>query len=304
MMAVMPLRRAPSRRRDEAAMERWQFIQWGIAASVLAHVLLAGAIVLSTDVRRYDQAAPEAIAVDIVSDAPEKLPEPLPTPSPSPDLTLPQPAASATPQPSPSEAAAEPAAPASPQPEPTPGEAAKPQARATPQPQAQPQPPPAPQPQPAPPPAAQQQASDYVPAQPDLTVKYGVMLGLPDALPPLAMSGDRADEREAGSMATTNLAAELVTALRRHLRSCSRLSRSLSPADNVRVKLRVALTPDGRIAGEPALIEGTASMKGVELKQSAANALMACQPYAMLRPDRYRDWKVLELSFTPQDFAN
>jgi hypothetical protein len=33
-------------------------------------------------------------------------------------------------------------------------------------------------------------------------------------------------------------------------------------------------------------------------------ALQACQPYAMLPADRYREWKVLDLNFTPQDFVN
>jgi hypothetical protein len=37
--------------------------------------------------------------------------------------------------------------------------------------------------------------------------------------------------------------------------------------------------------------------------QSAVSALQACQPYAMLPADRYGEWKVLDLSFTPQDFA-
>jgi hypothetical protein len=68
------------------------------------------------------------------------------------------------------------------------------------------------------------------------------------------------------------------------------------------VKLRVLMTPQARLAGEPILIEGTASMKGVELKQSAVQALAACQPYDMLPADRYGEWKVLDLSFTPQDF--
>jgi hypothetical protein len=50
------------------------------------------------------------------------------------------------------------------------------------------------------------------------------------------------------------------------------------------------------------LIEGTASMKGVQLMQGAVAALTACQPYAMLPADRYGEWKVLDLSFTPHDF--
>jgi hypothetical protein len=94
----------------------------------------------------------------------------------------------------------------------------------------------------------------------------------------------------------------LIEALRRHLKSCSKLPAALSPSDNVAVKLRVQLTPNGRLAAEPALIEGTASMKGVQLMQGAIAALSACQPYAMLPADRYREWKVLDLSFTPHDF--
>jgi len=39
------------------------------------------------------------------------------------------------------------------------------------------------------------------------------------------------------------------------------------------------------------------------LMQGAIKALQACQPYAMLPADRYGEWKVLDLSFTPQDFA-
>ena len=45
-------------------------------------------------------------------------------------------------------------------------------------------------------------------------------------------------------------------------------------------------------------------MKALELKQSAVSALMACQPYAMLPQDRYREWRVLDLSFTPDDFVS
>ena len=36
--------------------------------------------------------------------------------------------------------------------------------------------------------------------------------------------------------------------------------------------------------------------------QGAITALQACQPYAMLPADHYGEWKVLDLSFTPQDF--
>ena len=46
-----------------------------------------------------------------------------------------------------------------------------------------------------------------------------------------------------------------------------------------------------------------ASMKGPLVMQSAISALQACQPYTMLPADRYREWKVLDLTFTPQDLS-
>jgi len=284
-------------------MERWQFIRWGIAASALAHVLVAAVIFRSTDVRSYDQAAPEPIAVDVVSEEPEKAPEPTPTPSPTaaPDLTLPTPTVSPSPQPAPSgQAAAQPAPQPSPQAQPTPRETAKPGTNAAPQRQPQPQPP-TPSASSEPQPTAQ----GYIPAQPDLTIKYGVMLGLPGALPPLAKSADKQeDDKDAGATATSNLATDLVTAFRGHLRTCSRLPASISTADNVRVKLRVIMSLDGRLLAQPDVIEVVNPLKALELKQAAVTALAACQPYAMLPPDRYREWRVLELSFTPQDFTN
>ena len=63
------------------------------------------------------------------------------------------------------------------------------------------------------------------------------------------------------------------------------------------------MTPAGQLAAEPILIEASASAKGPALMQSAISALEACQPYAMLPADRYGEWKVLDLSFTPQDFV-
>jgi len=286
-------------------MEPWSFIRWGIAASVLAHLLIAGGIVVSTTVRPYEIPKAEEVPVDIVDpDEPQKTPEPVatPSPSPSPELTLPQlsqsplPAAAAPPPPSQlsQEAKESPKPSSSPQPQaqqPPPAPSPKSPGKAA----AKSEPKPAPTSTPAP-------APSYVPPEPDLTVKYGVMLGLPAPLPPLPPGEGAESGSDAGPTATTNLADDLVTALRQHLKSCARLPASVSRADNVMVKLRVAMKPNGRLAAEPMLIAGTASVKALQLKQSAVDALNGCQPYSMLPPDRYGEWKVLEMSFTPQDF--
>ena len=69
-------------------------------------------------------------------------------------------------------------------------------------------------------------------------------------------------------------------------------------------RTRVLMTPDGRLAAPPMLVEASASAKGPALMQSAMSALQACQPYSMLPADKYREWKVLDLNFTPQNFTS
>ncbi|CCD93884.1 conserved hypothetical protein [Bradyrhizobium sp. ORS 375] len=291
-------------------MERWKFIGWGIAASVLAHLMIVGSVVVSTTVRPYELAKTDEIKVDIVdAEEPQKTPEPVPTPlpSPSPELSPPQPApsaspAAAAPPPQPSQAAtpearesSKPAATASPvakQPAPVPSSSKAAKMAAKSEPKAAARPAPAPMPAPAP---------SYVPPEPDLTVKYGVMLGLPEPLSPLPRGGGP-DDKDAGPIATTNLAPNLETALRQKVRSCARLPASLSLSDKVLIRLRFGMTPDGKLATEPEVIEVMAASKAIQLKESAVQALTSCQPYTMLPPDRYNEWKVIEMSFTPQDF--
>ena len=82
-----------------------------------------------------------------------------------------------------------------------------------------------------------------------------------------------------------------------------KLPSSITPSDKLKIKLRVFMTPDARLAAEPVLIEASASPKGPALMQAAIGALRGCQPYAMLPPDRYGEWETLDLGFTPQDFA-
>ncbi|MEA2820489.1 MAG: hypothetical protein QOJ86_2493, partial [Bradyrhizobium sp.] len=85
-------------------------------------------------------------------------------------------------------------------------------------------------------------------------------------------------------------------------KTCSALPASIAPADKVTIRLRASFLPDGTLASAPLLIEASASAKGPLLMQAAIEALAACQPYAGLPADKYNEWKVIDLSFTPQDF--
>jgi hypothetical protein len=139
----------------------------------------------------------------------------------------------------------------------------------------------------------------YVPAQPDLSIKYGVVLGLPLDLPP----DKHTDSYDAPAIENADLESSPIAEFRRHIKTCSTLPKEVGPSDKVAIKLRVMMRPDGRLAADPQLIEGTASMKGALLMKNAISALQSCQPYAMLPSDKYGEWKVLDLSFTPQDFG-
>jgi hypothetical protein len=139
----------------------------------------------------------------------------------------------------------------------------------------------------------------YVAAQPDLSIKYGVVLGLPLDLPP----DKHTETYDAPAIESADLESSPIAEFRRHIKTCSTLPKEVGPSDKVAIKLRVMMRPDGRLAADPQLIEGTASVKGALLMRKAISALQSCQPYAMLPADKYSEWKVLDLSFTPQDFG-
>ena len=101
---------------------------------------------------------------------------------------------------------------------------------------------------------------------------------------------------------TANISGEDRAAFKAHLRKCWKLPDGLSPSPNTRVVLRVYLKRDGALASEPVLIEASASRDGPAVLQAAKSALAACQPYA-LPAEKYREWRILDLTFTPKDMA-
>lgn len=217
-----------------------------------------------------------------------------PEPEQSTQQKQPQPQPSQTPKQREATAQPQPEQPQQPQPQPS---QLPPQ---QPLPQSQPQP--APQPSQAVP---QRQAAPpaYQAPEPDVTVKYGVMLGLPPELPVEPKDAPRDDGGDAKDSIGAKLPPEVIAELRRRLRSCAKLPAGVAPTDPVRIKLRAVFATDGTLARPPILIEAPPSAKGVAIVKSATSALQACQPYKMLPADKYEEWKVLDLPFTPQDFG-
>jgi hypothetical protein len=145
-------------------------------------------------------------------------------------------------------------------------------------------------------PASAQPMASWRPPEPDLSVKYQVNLGLPLALRP-------GDDFDAPAFSAAKVPTDDIAKFRDHLKTCSVLPGSIAPTDKVTIRLRASFRPDGTLATAPLLIEASASAKGPLLMQAAMHALEGCQPYAALPADKYSEWKVLDLSFTPRDFT-
>jgi hypothetical protein len=268
-------------------MNPGQMIRTGITASAIAHLSVLALVLFFTEVHPFGSVTAEPIAVDIVSPdeapLPPKSEEPPPSPKTQPSEALDLSSKAATASPPPPAASTEPQKQAALS---TPRPAAK-QAIA----------------QPQPPATSPSTTPAYIPQEPDISIKYHVMLGLPPDLPADGPKNKPGDGFDAPASKTADIASSLVAEFRRHLKTCAKLPPSIAASDNITIRLRVMMTPAGELAAEPILIEASASAKGPALMQSAISALQACQPYAMLPVDRYGEWKVLDLSFTPQDFV-
>jgi hypothetical protein len=267
-------------------------ISSGIAASVIAHLSALMLVLLFTEVHTFGSVTAEPITVDLISQ-PEAAPSPKVEDSPadqtrqsSDGVGLPSNSAGpSSPPPAPSNAAAPERQPPLPRPDHEPKEAAV-----------------------APPRPSRTMAPTtmapptYVQPEPDLSLKYNVLLGLPPTLPVMVAKGPTDELFDASASEKVDVESSLIGQFRKRLKTCSTLPGSIAPSDTIKITLRAFMTPQGTLAREPLLIEGSASDKGPALMRSAISALEGCQPYAMLPADRYGEWKVLDLSFSPQDF--
>jgi hypothetical protein len=257
-----------------------------MAISIATHLTVLTVGLGYAGVRPFETVPVEAIAVDLVTldEVKEAAQETPPKPTPPleiPDLSVSHQSATAANPTPPPQSQQQPPQQASPAPRSNPQADAK---------QATIQPPPAAA---SPLPAAPQPAASWRPPEPDLSVKYQVNLGLP------ARSGGDFDTV---AFSAAKVSTDDVAKFREHLKTCSVLPASVAPIDKVTIRLRASFLPDGTLASAPLLIEASASAKGPLLMQAAIEALAACQPYAVLPTDKYNEWKVLDLGFTPRDF--
>jgi hypothetical protein len=97
-----------------------------------------------------------------------------------------------------------------------------------------------------------------------------------------------------------NLTSEQIAAFKAQVRKCWVAPPGTPNAPDVNVVMRIALSPDGTLGAPPELIRAPGEVDGRPLRDNAKRALQKCQPYAGLPSDKYKDWKILDLTFTAE----
>ena len=67
------------------------------------------------------------------------------------------------------------------------------------------------------------------------------------------------------------------------------------------VLVRIKLKPDGTLNGPPMVLTSGTTPLFVAARDSAIRAIFRGQPYDMLRPEHYEQWKDIEITFDPRE---
>jgi outer membrane biosynthesis protein TonB len=95
-----------------------------------------------------------------------------------------------------------------------------------------------------------------------------------------------------------------IDALRERIRDCWSPPPGIDANTNIYISLRVLFKPDGSLAQMPTVVAGSASPMGPALAESGKRALLMCQPFTMLKPEHYAQWKDITVDFNPRDLSN
>jgi membrane protein involved in colicin uptake len=69
------------------------------------------------------------------------------------------------------------------------------------------------------------------------------------------------------------------------------------------VQVRIKLGPDGRLAAPPIVLTSGQSPLFQAARDSAVRAVFRGQPFDMLKPEHYEQWKEVEITFDPRDLV-
>jgi len=97
-----------------------------------------------------------------------------------------------------------------------------------------------------------------------------------------------------------------VDAVRAKIERCWIVPAGARDAENLIVRIRIHLNPDGSIRGAPEILDrsrmGESGQQFFKIAaEGARRAVLKCQPYDMLPGNKYKRWREIELTFNPKE---
>ena len=160
-------------------------------------------------------------------------------------------------------------------------------------------------PQPAPAPAPQE-LPDLPKIAPEMAVE--TLADQRDRLVALLNIPGNPDGRIEVADAKAKLESDDIAKFKAHLRTCWKVPVGVPENVKVNVVIRIGLLPNGTLAAEPELIEGPPLVGPLSefvfpISKNARVALKQCAPYTMLPREKYKEWRVLDINFSPDEMA-
>jgi hypothetical protein len=80
---------------------------------------------------------------------------------------------------------------------------------------------------------------------------------------------------------------------------CTKRPEGVEPDDKFHIKVRISFNRDGTLASPPRLLVPAPSAEQRALMERVVDALQTCQPFTMLPPEKYKQWKTMEVYVAP-----
>jgi colicin import membrane protein len=90
-------------------------------------------------------------------------------------------------------------------------------------------------------------------------------------------------------------------ALRARLTQLWNLPAGAKDPQELVVQGRIKLKPDATLAAPPTVLNNGKTALFLAARDSAIRAILRGQPFDMLRPEHYEQWKDIEITFDPRD---
>lgn len=98
---------------------------------------------------------------------------------------------------------------------------------------------------------------------------------------------------------TASEASMLISTITGKVKQCWNINAGMDGAAQLIPRVEFELNKDGTVRGMPKVINSSPSPQFQDAAASAVRAIVQCQPYTGLPPERYENWEIVRLTFDP-----